>query len=127
MEESFKKDHLKKEYLGQAYFRKVLEVGNKEGWTFYFLGGEEGIAEKAKDNVLKDYPNCKIVGCHEGFFKKDSEADVIDQINELKPNVLFVAMGAPIQEKWIYKHKNELKVDIRSWSAVELSIMKLGK
>lgn len=112
MEESFKKDHLKKEYLGQAYFRKVLEVGNKEGWTFYFLGGEEGIAEKAKDNVLKDYPNCKIVGCHEGFFKKDSEADVIDQINELKPNVLFVAMGAPIQEKWIYKHQKELKVDI---------------
>lgn len=112
---------------GQAYFRKVIEVGTKEGWTFYFLGGEKGIAQKARDNVLKDYPNCKIIGCHEGFFEEDSEEVVIKQINDLKPNVLFVAMGAPIQEKWIYKHKNELKVDIRSWSAVELSIMKLGK
>ena len=77
---------------GQAYFRKVIEVGSKEGWTFYFLGGEEGIAEKAKENVLKDFPNCKIIGCHEGFFKMDSEEDVIKQINELQPNVLFVAM-----------------------------------
>jgi N-acetylglucosaminyldiphosphoundecaprenol N-acetyl-beta-D-mannosaminyltransferase len=97
---------------GQAYFRKVLEVGTQEGWTFYFLGGEDGIAKKARDNVLKDYPNCKIVGYHEGFFVKDSEEVVIKQINELQPNVLFVAMGAPIQEKWIYKHKDELKVDI---------------
>jgi N-acetylglucosaminyldiphosphoundecaprenol N-acetyl-beta-D-mannosaminyltransferase len=106
------KKPFKERIPGQAYFRKVLELGEKEGWTFYFLGGEDGIAEKAKDNVLKDFPNCKIVGCHEGFFKKDSEEEVIKQINELKPNVLFVAMGAPNQEKWIYKHKSELNVDI---------------
>lgn len=97
---------------GQAYFRKVLEVGEKEGWTFYFLGGEEGIAEKAKENVLKDYPNCKIIGCHEGFFVTDTEENVIEEINKLSPNVLFVAMGAPRQEKWIYKNKDKLKVDI---------------
>jgi N-acetylglucosaminyldiphosphoundecaprenol N-acetyl-beta-D-mannosaminyltransferase len=106
------KKPFKERIPGQAYFRKVIEVGTHEGWTFYFLGGEEGIAEKARDNVLKDYPNCKIIGCHEGFFEKDSEEEVIKQINELQPNVLFVAMGAPIQEKWIYKHKSELKVDI---------------
>jgi N-acetylglucosaminyldiphosphoundecaprenol N-acetyl-beta-D-mannosaminyltransferase len=106
------KKPFKERIPGQAYFRKVIEVGEKEGWTFYFLGGEEGIALKAKENVLKDFPNCKIIGCHEGFFTKDSEADVIKEINTLQPNVLFVAMGAPIQEKWIYKHKSELKVDI---------------
>ena len=89
-----------------------MEVGQNEGWTFYFLGGEKGIAQKAKENVLKDFPNCKIVGCHEGFFEEDSEDDVINEINNLSPNVLFVAMGAPIQEKWIYKNKNRLNVDI---------------
>lgn len=97
---------------GQVYFRKVIEVGTKKGWTFYFLGGGEGIAEKAKINVQKDFPECKILGCHEGFFTKDSEDDVIKEINKLKPNVLFVAMGAPIQEKWIVKHQKELKVDV---------------
>jgi N-acetylglucosaminyldiphosphoundecaprenol N-acetyl-beta-D-mannosaminyltransferase len=97
---------------GQSVFRKTLEVGEKEGWTFYFLGGEDGIAQKAKENVLKDYPNCKIVGCHEGFFENHNEKEVINEINELQPNVLFVAMGAPLQEKWIYSHQKELKVDV---------------
>lgn len=97
---------------GQAYFRKVLEVGEKEGWTFYFLGGEEGIALKAKEKVMEDYPNIKIIGCHEGFFEKDKDDNIINEINKLQPNVLFVAMGAPIQEKWIYKNQSRLKVDI---------------
>ena len=43
------KRKFKERIPGQAYFRKVLEVGEKEGWTFYFLGGEEGIAQKAKE------------------------------------------------------------------------------
>ena len=97
---------------GQQYFRKILEVGEKEGWTFYFLGGKEDVPKNAVENVKKIYPNVNIVGYHEGFFEKDSEKDVISEINRLKPNVLFVAMGAPLQEKWIYNHKNELKVDV---------------
>ena len=106
------KKPLKQRIPGQMYFRKVLEVGEKEGWTFYLLGGKDDVPALAAENVKKIYPNIKIVGYHEGFFEKDSEEDVIGEINNLKPNVLFVAMGAPIQEKWIAKHKDELKVDV---------------
>ena len=97
---------------GQAYFRKVLEIGEKEGWTFYFLGGKGDVPYLASENVKKIYPNIKIAGYHEGFFENDSEESVIEEINKLEPNVLFVAMGAPIQEKWIANHKNELKCDL---------------
>lgn len=76
------------------------------------MGGEEGIPERARKNVLKDYPNAKIIGCHEGFFVNDKEEDVIAEINRLQPNILFVATGHPRQEKWIYKHQKELKVDL---------------
>ncbi len=106
------KKPFKERIPGQAYFRKVLELGEKYNWTFYFLGGKSDTAEKATENIKKIYPKIKIVGYHEGFFEKDTEQDVIKQINSLKPNVLFVAMGAPIQEKWIHKHKQELKVDL---------------
>jgi N-acetylglucosaminyldiphosphoundecaprenol N-acetyl-beta-D-mannosaminyltransferase len=106
------KNRFKQRIPGQAYFRKILETAEKEGWTVYLLGGKDDIPLKAKENVEKIYPNLKIVGYHEGFFERDSEEEVINQINELKPNVLFVAMGAPKQEKWIDKHKNELKVDV---------------
>ena len=106
------KKPLKERIPGQAYFRKVLEVGQKEGWTFYFLGGKGDTVFRAIENVKKIYPDLKIIGSHEGFFEEDSEKQVIEQINELKPNVLFVAMGAPRQEKWIAEHKKELKVDV---------------
>lgn len=106
------KTPFKERIPGQTYLRKVFEVGEKEGWTFYLLGGEGDVPKKAKEHLESLYPKAKIVGYHEGFFTEDSEEKVIEEINKLKPNVLFVAMGAPIQEKWIYKNKDRLKVDI---------------
>ncbi len=106
------KKPFKQRIPGQAYFRKVLEVGEKEGWSFYLLGGKGDVPKLAVENIKKIYPKLNIVGYHEGFFETDSEESVIKQINELKPNVLFVAMGAPIQEKWIAKHQSELNVDV---------------
>lgn len=106
------KKPLKQRIPGQAYFRKILEIGEKEGWTFYFLGGKGNTVDKAIQNIKKIYPQIKVVGSHEGFFEESSEETVIQEINTLKPNVLFVAMGAPAQEKWIYAHQNELKVDV---------------
>lgn len=106
------KKPFKQRIPGQAYFRKVLEVGEKENWTFYLLGGKGDVPRLAAENVKKDFPNINIVGYHEGFFEKDSEEEVIAEINSLESNVLFVAMGAPLQEKWIAKHQSELKCDI---------------
>ena len=71
-----------------------------------------GIPEKTKENLLKIFPNLKIVGVHHGFLDEKMEREVIDEINSLQPNVLFVATGAPRQEKWIYAHRDELKVDV---------------
>ncbi len=106
------KKPLKQRIPGQAYFRKVLEVGEKEGWTFYFLGGKGDTVQKAIQNIKKMYPNLKVAGFHEGFFETATEETILAEINQKKPNVLFVAMGAPAQEKWIYRHKQELKVDV---------------
>jgi len=106
------KKPFKERIPGQAYFREVFRCSEKEGWTIYLLGGKDDTVYKAKEKLEKDFPKAKIVGVHEGFFEKDSEEVVIKQINELQPNVLFVALGAPKQEKWIYKNKDRLKVDV---------------
>lgn len=97
---------------GQSYFRKIIELSNEKGYSIYLLGGEPGIAEKAKENLLIKFPNVNIVGTHHGYFDEKEEKEIIKEINEIQPNVLFVALGAPKQEKWIAKHKNELKVDV---------------
>ncbi len=97
---------------GQSYFRKVIELANEKGYTIYLLGGKEGVAEITKKNLQQEFKNLNIVGVHQGYFNEEEEKEIIREINELQPNVLFVALGAPKQEKWIQKHKNELKVDV---------------
>ena len=71
-----------------------------------------GIPEKTKKNLEKIYPNIKIVGVHDGYMDEQTEKEVIEESNTLQPNILFVATGAPRQEKWIYNHQKELKVDV---------------
>jgi N-acetylglucosaminyldiphosphoundecaprenol N-acetyl-beta-D-mannosaminyltransferase len=97
---------------GQSYFREVIDLSNEKGYSIYLLGGKPGIAEEAKKNLQKLFTNVNIVGTHQGYFNENEEKEVIEEINRLKPNVLFVALGAPYQEKWIAKHQKELQVDI---------------
>lgn len=97
---------------GQAYFREVVKVAAREGFTIYLLGGMPGIPEKAREKLQEDFPNVKIIGVHDGYIDGEKEQKVIEEINQLKPNILFVGTGAPRQEKWIYKHRNELQVDV---------------
>lgn len=106
------KKAFKERIPGQSYFRKVVELSNEKGYSIYLLGGEPGIPEKTKENLEKLFPNVNIVGLHNGYFDKNVEKEIINEINSLQPNVLFVALGAPKQEKWIKEYRHELKVDI---------------
>lgn len=97
---------------GQTYFRQIISLSNEKGYSIYLLGGKTGIADEAKKSLEKLFPNVNIVGTHHGYFDENEEKEVINEINSLQPNVLFVALGAPYQEKWIAKHMEELKVDV---------------
>jgi N-acetylglucosaminyldiphosphoundecaprenol N-acetyl-beta-D-mannosaminyltransferase len=59
--------------------------------------------------MLNKYPNLKIAGTHDGYFKKEEESSIIEEINESGADFLCAALGAPKQEKFIYEHRNELK------------------
>ncbi|MGI1689973.1 WecB/TagA/CpsF family glycosyltransferase [Thermoanaerobacter uzonensis] len=78
----------------------------------YLLGSAPQIAEQARVNLEKLYPSVKIVGTHHGYFTQEEENKIIEEINNKGVEVLFVALGAPKQEKWIYKNRNKLKVKI---------------
>lgn len=103
---------LKERIPGQAYFRKVFELAEEKKWTIYILGGKEDVIKNACKKLQIKYPNSNIIGYHNGYFDEQEERKIIEQINLLEPNVLFVALGAPKQEKWIAKNKEKLKVDI---------------
>lgn len=92
---------------GTDFSPQLMKVAAEQGWTIFFLGGKEGVAEAAAQNVAKSFPGIKIVGVHSGYFKDDGE--VIRQINASGAQILFVAFGAPKQEKWIAHNRQQLE------------------
>ncbi|SCZ80781.1 WecB/TagA/CpsF family glycosyltransferase [Acidaminobacter hydrogenoformans] len=91
---------------------RILKYCHTTKRSIYILGGKPGVAERATEAILKEYPCIESKGFQDGYFKPEQELKIIDRINELKPDILFVAMGAPKQEKWIYKHRKILNVKI---------------
>lgn len=60
--------------------------------------------------MQEKYPNLKILGRRNGYFTKEQQADVVAEINSLKPDVLWVALGKPRQEFWCIELKEKLNV-----------------
>ncbi len=82
--------------------------------SVFFMGSKPGIAEQAAEAMSKKYPGLRIVGTNDGYFKKEgTENDaVVEKINASGADVLFVCLGAPAQEKWIYNNRGKLNVTV---------------
>ncbi len=90
----------------------MLEYCNRTGKSIYLFGGQPNVADLAAQKIKESYPNLKIVGTRDGFFESSQEINILDEINEKKPDILFVALGAPKQEKWINKYKKTINAKV---------------
>ena len=106
------KKPLKERAAGYDIARLLLQKLNYTDHKLFLFGGKPGVAELAMENMKKDYPQLNIVGTRNGYFGEEDEDEIIAQINESGADILFVCLGAPRQEKWIYKHKDRLKVKV---------------
>ncbi len=91
---------------------KVLEYCHQHHKGIFLLGGKPGVAEKAGENIMKRFSNVKIAGVRDGYFKIEDESDIIQDINTSGADILFTALGAPKQEKWMDQYRNVLKVKV---------------
>jgi N-acetylglucosaminyldiphosphoundecaprenol N-acetyl-beta-D-mannosaminyltransferase len=101
---------------GSDLFIKLCTVAAKSKYRLYFLGGNPGDAEKAKEALIQRNPGLTVEGCYcppFGFEKDENEnKKIVELIKTAKPDLLFVALGAPKQEKWIYEHYQEIRVPV---------------
>ncbi len=88
----------------------LIERLGKKGGSVFMFGSKPGVAETAAEKLLEKYPELKIAGTRNGYFKEDDEEEIVNQINEANPDFLMVCLGAPKQEKWINKYKDRLNV-----------------
>ncbi|MFZ5822128.1 MAG: WecB/TagA/CpsF family glycosyltransferase [Chloroflexota bacterium] len=95
---------------------QLASFASEKSLSMFFVGALPGVAEMARQKIIKKVPALKIVGTHHGFFSKKpghpENQDVIAQINSAKPDLLIVGMGMPLQEYWIMENFDDLDVKI---------------
>ena len=108
-------DALPERVAGSEMIYLLAERAAARGWSIYFTGGAEGVAETAAKRLAAMYPGLRIAGYDCPPFRKltqSEEAEHLDRIRRSEPQLLFVAFGQPKGETWIHRHYNELGVPV---------------
>ncbi|MHC4165665.1 MAG: WecB/TagA/CpsF family glycosyltransferase [Planctomycetota bacterium] len=92
---------------GPTLMLKLCEWGTRKGYRHFFLGGAEGVAAKLAENLSSEYPSLKVAGIYCPPFRPLTDKEdrlTVEQINRTKPDIVWVGLGAPKQEKWMAEH-----------------------
>ncbi|MBN1200889.1 MAG: WecB/TagA/CpsF family glycosyltransferase [Anaerolineae bacterium] len=88
----------------------IAERAARDGWKLFLLGAAPGVAEQAAANLVNRNPGLQIVGTYAGSPSPHEEETIIERVNASGADILFVAYGAPRQDKWIAR--NEARLDV---------------
>jgi len=101
------KTPLKEQVSILSFLMDIIRIAEIKEYSIFIVGGKPEIAEKAFFNIKKSFPNIRIVGRHGGFFNSEREKSVIEAMRKSEANIVFVGLGFPKEDKWIYKIKKE--------------------
>jgi len=93
---------------GVDLVEQLTRLSHEKGYRLYLLGAAPGVAERAAQNLLVRYPNAQIVGAQHGYFTPADEPAIVAHIAAARPDVLLIGMGMPRQEKWAWRHRDQL-------------------
>lgn len=104
-----------KKNQGPEVFKHFMIRINETSGKVFFLGSSEEVLQKIRERAKKDYPNISVQTYSPPFKKEFSPEDndnMVAAINEFQPNVLFIGMTAPKQEKWSFQHRDRLNANL---------------
>ena len=99
---------------GWDLFELEMERLNRKGGKCFFMGSSEKVLGLIREKAARVYPNITVETYSPPYKPEFSEEDnraIIHAINTAKPDLLWIGMTAPKQEKWTYTHWNELDID----------------
>lgn len=100
---------------GFDLFQFLMKDLERKKGSCFFLGASQATLDLIHTRAAKEYPNVKVYSYSPPykpvFSKKDSE-EMIQKVNKEKPDILFVGMTAPKQEKWSFQYKDELEAKV---------------
>ena len=116
---------IKEKVSGSDLVPLLCEKASKKSYSIFIIGGKEGVADSAKNNLEKAYPGINIVGTYAppvGFESDEEELNKINQmLSNIHPDILITCFGCPKQEKWIYENykKYDAKVSLCAGATVD--------
>ena len=106
-----------KKIAGADLHQFLLEEMNKRSGKVFYMGASQKTLDKIQEKIKLEYPNIIVDSYSPPFKSEFSQEDnqiICEKINSFKPDVLFIGMTAPKQEKWLHQHKNNLEFTISS-------------
>jgi N-acetylglucosaminyldiphosphoundecaprenol N-acetyl-beta-D-mannosaminyltransferase len=82
------------------------------GWSIYLLGAAPGVASRTARLLTERYPSLRIAGTFAGSPAETDAPGLVASIRAAAPDILFVAFGAPQQDLWISRHRDELRIPV---------------
>jgi len=98
---------------GSDLFKYEMERLQQMNGTCFFLGSTQETLEKIKEKAAQEYPNVKVYSYSPPYttsFSAIENAAMVNEINTIRPDALFIGLTAPKQEKWAFAHKEDLRV-----------------
>jgi N-acetylglucosaminyldiphosphoundecaprenol N-acetyl-beta-D-mannosaminyltransferase len=100
---------------GADLMRAFFELANEKGYSSFFYGDTEETLAALRANLERDYPNHRVAGTFSPPFRPlspEEDDEHVRLINEARPDVLWVGLGLPKQDLWIFEHKDRLDVPV---------------
>jgi len=97
---------------GKDLMVMLCEYAARKGFRIFLYGNTNETLEKLKNVLTTLFPGLVICGSYSPPFReltREEDEEVVRMINDSKADILFVSLGAPKQEKWMYAHKGRIK------------------
>ena len=104
----------KERIAGGDLFAFEMQWLNEKGGKCFFMGSSEKVLSLIKQRAATDYPNIVVETYSPPYkpeFSDEDNQQIINAINNANPDLLWIGMTAPKQEKWAYKHWSELNIN----------------
>ena len=104
-----------KRTYGPDFMLAACAISEEKGYRHFFYGGSEETSHRLEEGLRSRFPYLKIVGRYAPPFRNLSEIEereIISFINEAKPDVLWIGLGSPKQDYWMYTHRAKLEVPV---------------
>ena len=90
------------------FFHDAAKAAAAQGLSFYLLGGTEEVNAACATEMLRLYPGLRIVGRRNGYFAREEEAAICDDINASGADIVWVGLGIPLEQSFAARNKNRL-------------------